>query len=295
MGSTATGQDLKDKVVESVEESIEEESVEEESEAEDEKSSTEDPGTEEIKSDALGAYNAVHNEESTSTELVVLDENRPHEAQLDNLENNDDEEKFDMNGILPDQGTCFDLAAQVCDGLPPWLFSYQACYVAGCVGWSIIAVTTLIIAANKVVYDDDHDDDSVNSTTTCDADVLDGLAAYFLDKHCVAELSCKSQHQVTNFMDEFLDPLRVEATFLTNCFQIFNLMVLQQGGIPATRKDDENKSWWYLGCFAWHIWVSCGECITSKLSYSCCTHAPSSHAFIAIYSSTPSLTYKPTH
>ena len=28
---------------------------------------------------------------------------------------------------------------------------------------------------------------------------------------------------------------------------IFNLMVLQQGCIPATRKDDENKSWWYLG------------------------------------------------
>ena len=200
---------------------------------------SDDKGTEETKLDALGAYDAVHNEESTSTELVVL-KNQPQAQPLDNPQNNAMKEK--------DQGTC----------LPPWLFSHQACYVAGCVGWLIIAVTTFSIAANKVVYGDDHDDDSANSTT-CDADVLDGLAAYFLDKHCVAELSCKSQHQVTNFMDEFLDPLRVEATFLTNCFQIVNFMVLQQGGIPATRKDDENKSWWYLGCFAWHIWVSCGE------------------------------------
>jgi len=167
----------------------------------------------------------------------------------------------------------------------------------------------VLCIANSSVFDDGDNDGATstyyaanatttNSTdTTCDADLLDGLAVYFLDKKCVAELSCEGQHQIVDFMDMFLNPLRVEAIFFTNCFMIFSFMVLQQGGIPATTKDNKEKSRWYLGCFAWLIWVSCGECITFSLSsFVFLLHTPSqSHSDVhSIYSSTHSSTHSPT-
>ena len=208
---------------------------------------------------------------NTGSELVVL-ENKP---QLGDLQQNDDgkEEEKETTSTTEELATGQSQATSCCTWWvpPPWLFSLGASYAAGIICWGGIVVAVLCIA-NSSVFDDGDDDGATstyaanatttNSTdTTCDADLLDGLAVYFLDKKCVAELSCEGQHQIANFMDEFLSPLRVEAIFFTNCFMIFSFMVLQQGGIPATTKENKEKSRWYLGCFAWFIWVSCGECI----------------------------------
>ena len=176
-----------------------------------------------------------------------------------------------------------------------WLFSLQASYVAGVVCWTGILAAVFGIA-NSSAFDGDDVATTTSTDTTCDADLLDGLAVYFLDKKCVAELSCEGQHQIVDFIDMFLNPLRVEAIFFTNCFMIFSFMVLQQGGIPATTKDNKEKSRWYLGCFAWLIWVSCGECITFSLYFLFLLHTPSqSHSDVhSIYSSTHSSTHSPT-
>ena len=216
---------------------------------------------------------------NTGSELVVL-ENKPQLGDLQQYKNDGkEEEKETTSTTAVELATAGQSQATSCCTwwvLPPWLFSLQASYAAGVICWGGIAVAVLCIA-NSSVFDDGDDDGATstyaanatttNSTdTTCDADLLDGLAVYFLDKKCVAELSCEGQHQIANFMDEFLSPLRVEAIFFTNCFMIFSFMVLQQGGIPATTKDNKEKSRWYLGCFAWLIWVSCGECIYILLS-----------------------------
>ena len=203
---------------------------------------------------------------NTGSELVVL-ENKP---QLGDLQQNDGkEEEKETTSTAEELAAAGQSQATSCC---TWLFSLRASYAAGVICWGGIAVAVLCIAHSSVF--DDGDDDGATSTyaanatttnstdTTCDADLLDGLALYLLDKKCVAELSCEGQHQIANFMDEFLSPLRVEAIFFTNCFMIFSFMVLQQGGIPATTKDNKEKSRWYLGRFAWLIWVSCGECIT---------------------------------
>ena len=244
---------------------------------------------------------------NTGSELVVL-ENKP---QLGDLQQNDDgkEEEKETTSTAEELATGQSQATSCCTWWvpPPWLFSLRASYAAGVICWGGIAVAVLCIAHSSVF--DDGDDDGATSTyaanatttnstdTTCDADLLDGLALYFLDKKCVAELSCEGQHQIANFMDEFLSPLRVEAIFFTNCFMIFSFMVLQQGGIPATTKDNKEKSRWYLGCFAWLIWVSCGECITFMFqTFLFLLHTPSqSHSCIAIHSSNHLSKHSPTY
>ena len=243
---------------------------------------------------------------NTGSELVVL-ENKP---QLGDLQQNDGkEEEKETTSTAEELATTGQSQATSCCTWwvpPPWLFSLRASYAAGVICWGGIAVAVLCIAHSSVF--DDGDDDGATSTyaanatttnstdTTCDADLLDGLALYLMDKKCVAELSCEGQHQIANFMDEFLSPLRVEAIFFTNCFMIFSFMVLQQGGIPATTKDNKEKSRWYLGCFAWLIWVSCGECITFMFqTFLFLLHTPSqSHSCIAIHSSNHLSQHSPT-
>ena len=58
-------------------------------------------------------------------------------------------------------------------------------------------------------------------------------------------------------MTEYLDPLRVESIMFTMCVIIFFLMVLQQGGIPSTTKDNAEKSRWKFGCVMWVLWMAC--------------------------------------
>ena len=83
------------------------------------------------------------------------------------------------------------------------------------------------------------------------------VAAHFFDDSCVAALSCEEQTELTDYMAEYLDPLRVESVFLTECVINLNLMLLQQGGIPSTTKDNAEKSRWYIGCFMWGLWMTC--------------------------------------
>ena len=214
---------------------------------------------------------------TTSTELVMLDENQPQEAQLNNLQENDGKQKKKSKKKKKKSKKKKEEKDLCCTCVSPWLFSLRASFVAGLICWAAIVAAVVIIAIGTVYDDDINNNINNNNDTICDVDLLDGLAAHFLDKTCVAELSCESQYQITNFMDEFLAPLRVTALFLTNCFQVFNLMVLQQGGIPATTKvkDNKEKTRWNLGCFAWLLWVSCGECITFKCSYPLLPQAPS--------------------
>ena len=227
----------------------------------------------------------LHIQEAASTddtsighELVVL-ENQP---QLGDLQQNDGKDSAEGKETTstPDEPD------EPQPGPWAWLFSLQASYVAGVVCWTGILAAVCGIATSSA-FDGDDVATTTSTDTTCDADLLDGLAVYFLDKKCVAELSCEGQHQIVDFIDMFLNPLRVEAIFFTNCFMIFSFMVLQQGGIPATTKDNKEKSRWYLGCFAWLIWVSCGECITFMFqTFLFLLHTPSqSHSCIAIHSS----------
>jgi hypothetical protein len=247
---------------------------------------------------------------TTGSELVVL-ENKP---QLGDLQHNDDgkeeEKETTSTSTAEELATAGQSQATSCCTWwvpPPWLFSLRASYAAGVICWGGILAAVLRIA-NSSVFDVGDGDatstyaanatTSTNSTdTSCGAEPLGGLAARFMDKKCVAELSCEGQHQIANFMDIFLSPLRVEVIFFTTCFMIFSFMVLQQGGIPATTKtkDNKEKSRWYLGCFAWLIWVSCGECITFKLSYSCCTHPRGPiHVLPFIHPTTHPRTHSPT-
>ena len=130
----------------------------------------------------------------------------------------------------------------------------------------------ILSAAFSIRLDGPSDDDTnatynttvatiANATNTtagvdCDA-TLGDLAVHFFDESCVAELSCEEQTELTDYMAEFLDPLRVELVFFIVCVVIFFLVVLQQGGIPSTTQDNAEKSRWKFGCVMWFFWMAC--------------------------------------
>ena len=124
---------------------------------------------------------------------------------------------------------------------PPWLYYYTTSYAAGVLVW-ITLIAMALSVWSKFDDEDDGDDGWYTNATSCDADPLGDLAAHFFDESCVEAMSCDDQAMLTLFMYEFFAPLRVEMTAFIQCYLLTNFMVVQQGGIPSTTKDDDGKS-----------------------------------------------------
>ena len=144
-----------------------------------------------------------------------------------------------------------------------WLFTSEiAAFTAGGIAWTLILAIAFSIAVD---VDSIIDMTIVANATVCDmslgerfeSSATKRLALQFFDRQCVEELSCEQKEGLADYMTEFLNPLRVESIVSTMIAEIVNLMLLQQGGIPSTTKDDEEKSRWYFGCFVWTCWMLC--------------------------------------
>ena len=141
-------------------------------------------------------------------------------------------------------------------------FSEMAAFTAGGIAWTLILAVAFSIAVD---VDPITDMTIVANATVCDmslgerfeSSATKRLALQFFDRQCVEELSCEQKEGLADYMTEFLNPLRVESIVSTMIAEIVNLMLLQQGGIPSTTKDDEEKSRWYFGCFVWTCWMLC--------------------------------------
>ena len=124
-----------------------------------------------------------------------------------------------------------------CDCLPSCVFEPLACFGGGTILWVAILGTTFGVAAG--VFDavgsssvQATNTTAANTTATTDDECgfpLSDLSEHFIKKGSFNALSCDDQEEVVGFMDTFLDAMRVEAVFLTECGVILNYMLLMQG------------------------------------------------------------------
>ena len=148
---------------------------------------------------------------------------------------------------------------------PPWLYDLRTSYAGGVLVWIALIGMAYMMLSKLGDEDDTYNNNNGNNatTTSCDDDdetlllFQEGLATHFFDESCVAALTCDDQAMLALFMYQFLLPLRVEMVLFNQVYLLISFMVVQQGGIPSTTKDDDEKSRWYLGCFAWTAWVAC--------------------------------------
>ena len=109
--------------------------------------------------------------------------------------------------------------------LPTW-------FAAGAVVWPVLLY--IVFHAMPTAFSDDDGADSGNMTMTnttatdCTAS-LDDLALHFIEKKCFDNLACGDRKEVSDFMEELLEPLRVEAIFFTQCVVVVSYMLLMQG------------------------------------------------------------------
>ena len=124
-----------------------------------------------------------------------------------------------------------------CDCLPSNAFAPGTCFGGGAIAWLVILVVVFGVTATAFDPIGARSAPAVNTTaltnTTADDDdcdtALSDLAQHFFVKKLFKALSCYDRQEVVEFMEHFLDPLRVESIFLTICGVVLNYMLLMQG------------------------------------------------------------------
>ena len=95
-----------------------------------------------------------------------------------------------------------------------------------------MTIFAAVLCAARSIHDQNGDrssSSSVTTNTTCDVEQIDGLAGYFFEESCIAQLLCDDRAQIANFMDMFLAPLRAVFVFITICVNLLGYMALQLG------------------------------------------------------------------
>ena len=121
------------------------------------------------------------------------------------------------------------------------IFQNKTCCGGGAVAWLVILAVVFGVTATAfdpigssavpATNTTETNTTVTNTTATTDDDCgeLSDLAKHFFVKKLFKALSCYDQQEVVEFMEHFLDPLRVESIFLTICGVVLNYMLLMQG------------------------------------------------------------------